>query len=64
MQDDLKRAIGSVEAKVDILLERSTSDTKRIDSLEQSRSWFKGVLAVLGAAWAVLVFAVDHWRGK
>lgn len=47
MTDELQRAMGRVEAKVDILLERSIHDEKRITAIEKKVWWASGASAVL-----------------
>lgn len=47
MSDELQRSLGKIEAKVDILLERSSSQDKRISAVEKKVWWSTGVGAVL-----------------
>ena len=47
MTDDLQRAMGRVEAKVDILLDRARSDDKRITAIEKKVWWASGASAVV-----------------
>jgi len=54
-EDDLIRTVGRVESKVDILLDRTKDQEGRIQDLERSRNWMRGVLASLGVAWAALL---------
>jgi hypothetical protein len=57
MSDELQRSMGRVEAKVDLLLERTGSYDKRIGSLEK-RVWYAS-----GAS-AVVAFIATHIIGK
>lgn len=47
MNDELQRAMGRVEAKVDLLLERSGGYEKRLGAVEKKVYWASGVSAVL-----------------
>lgn len=47
MNDDLQRAIGSVEAKVDILLERTRGFDTRLSAVEKKVWWASGGAAML-----------------
>lgn len=54
MSDEMQRSMGRVEAKLDLLLERSGSHDKRIGSLEKKVWWSSGV----GAAVAFIVTTI------
>lgn len=58
--NDLQRAIGRLEAKVDILLttqDRELTDLrKRVSALERWRSYLAGAFAILSFLWGVLLF--------
>ena len=59
--EQLQRDLGRIESKVDILLTRDLDQEHRVSSLERSRAWFRGVLAVLALAWAaVLKLWTEH----
>lgn len=45
--DDLYRQLGSIEAKLDILLAQQPKITERVATLENSNSWVKGAAAVI-----------------
>lgn len=47
MSDELQRSLGRVEAKVDILLERSALSDKRIGAIEKRVWWASGASAVI-----------------
>jgi len=47
MSDELQRAMGRVEAKVDLLLEREGANNKRISAVEKKVWWASGASAVL-----------------
>lgn len=55
MTDELQRAMGRIESKVDMLLDRDADRELRLSSLERSRSWLQGILAVLAVAWAAIL---------
>lgn len=62
--DDLQRAFGRMEAKLDainnnlvILSKRLDAHSNRLGSLERSRAWLMGI----GAALAVLWTSVTAW---
>ena len=55
---DLLQGMGSIEAKVDVLLDTSKTNTKRIGSLEVSRGRFKGWAGGVSAMYAALLAAV------
>jgi hypothetical protein len=57
MSDELQRAMGRVESKVDILLERTAAYEKRIGAVEK-KVWYAS-----GAS-AVLAFIATHLIGK
>lgn len=60
---ELIRAMGRVESKVDILLERTADQGKRIGDLEVSRGRLAGALAILTVVWgAVLKFVFSGGR--
>jgi hypothetical protein len=48
MSDDLQRAVGRVESKIDILLEINKSHEERITSLESDRNRVKGAILGVG----------------
>lgn len=58
--NDLQRALGRLEAKVDILLttqDRELTDLrKRVSALERWRSWLAGGFAVVSFGWGVLLY--------
>lgn len=47
MGDDIQRSMGRVEAKVDLLLERTEGYEKRLSSVEKKVWYGSGVAAVL-----------------
>ena len=47
MSDELQRAMGRVEAKVDLLIERTGAYDKRISAVEKRVWWASGASAVL-----------------
>lgn len=47
MSDELQRAMGRVEAKVDLLIERTGSYDKRISAVERKMWWSSGAAAVI-----------------
>lgn len=47
MTDELQRAMGRVESKVDILLERTGVYERRLTSVEKRVWWGSGVAAVV-----------------
>ena len=53
--NDRDRALGRIESKVDILVDRSINQNDRISNLEASRSWVRGVVAVMAVAWIGLL---------
>lgn len=57
MSDELQRAMGRVEAKVDLLIERTGAYDKRISAVEKRVWWASG-------ASAVLAFIATHLLGK
>lgn len=57
MSDELQRAMGRVESKVDILLERTAAYEKRIHSVEK-RVWYASGVS------AVLAFIATHILGR
>jgi len=57
MGDDMERSMGRVEAKVDLLLERTGVFEKRISAVEK-KVWYAS-----GAS-AVLAFIATHLLGK
>jgi hypothetical protein len=57
MSDELQRAMGRVEAKVDLLIERTGVYDKRISAVEK-RVWYAS-----GAS-AVIAFMATHILGK
>ncbi len=57
MSDELQRAMGRVEAKVDLLLERSGTYDKRLSAVEK-KVWYAS-----GAS-AVVAFIATHLIGK
>ena len=61
-EDQLLRAFGRLEGKVDAVKEtverldlKDVSQEKRIQNLETSRAWVKGVVAAVIAAWAFII---------
>lgn len=52
---DVSRSIGSIESKVDILLERTALLEERTRSLESTKNWLRGVAAALVVAWGVIL---------
>lgn len=50
----IERDIGRLEAKVDILLERSARDDARIDKLEHAATAQNAVVAVIGTVAGVV----------
>lgn len=57
MSENLERAIGQVEAKVDILLERTAGYELRLGAVEKKVYWASG-------ASAVIAFIASHLLGK
>lgn len=57
MSDELQRAMGRVEAKVDLLIERTGNFDKRISAVEKRVWWASG-------ASAVVAFIATHLLGK
>jgi len=57
MSDELQRSMGRVEAKVDLLIERTGGFDKRISAVEK-RVWYAS-----GAS-AVVAFVATHLLGK
>lgn len=57
MSDDIQRSMGRVEAKVDLLLERTGGFEKRISSVEK-KVWYAS-----GAS-AVIAFIATNFIGK
>ena len=57
MSDELQRSMGRVEAKVDLLLERSGTYDKRLSAVEK-KVWYAS-----GAS-AVVAFIATHLIGK
>lgn len=57
MSDDIQRSLGRVEAKVDLLLERSDAYDRRLGAVEK-KVWYAS-----GAS-AVLAFIATHVIGK
>lgn len=57
MSDELQRAMGRVEAKVDLLIERTGAYDRRISAVEK-KVWYAS-----GAS-AVLAFIATHLIGK
>lgn len=57
MSDELQRAMGRVEAKVDILLDRTGAYDKRISAVEKKVWWSSG-------ASAVIAFLATNFIGK
>ena len=57
MSDDLQRAMGRVESKVDILLDRTEGYEKRIHAVEKKVWYASGVSAVLA-------FIATHILGR
>ncbi len=47
MSDELQRAMGRVEAKVDLLIERTGTYDKRISAVEKRVWWSSGAAAVV-----------------
>lgn len=57
MSEEINRALGRVESKVDILLTRSTEFDQRLSKVEK-RVWYaSGMAAVIG-------FITSHFIGK
>lgn len=66
---ELTKATARTEEKVDGLCKRFDSlmphlvtMNERVDSLERSRSWVKGVGAVLGVLWTALLIVLGLHR--
>lgn len=57
MSEGLERTVGSIDAKVDILLERTGGFDKRLSAVEKKVWWASG-------ASAVLVFLTTHLLDK
>ena len=47
MTDELQRAMGRVESKVDLLIERTGAYDKRISAVEKKVWWSSGAAAVI-----------------
>lgn len=47
MSDDVQRSLGQIEAKVDILLERTSAYEKRIGAIEKKVWWSSGAAAII-----------------
>lgn len=47
MTDDVQRSLGQIEAKVDILLERTAAFEGRIGAVEKKVWWSSGAAAVI-----------------
>jgi hypothetical protein len=67
MSEELNRSIGRLESKVDTLLETHKSLHTKLDAhdsrlrdLESHKSYFLGVVAVVGSGAALLVELVKH----
>lgn len=45
--EELQRSVGRIEGKLDLLIERSEADGKRISALEKKHWWTMGASAVL-----------------
>lgn len=45
---DVSRALGSIEAKVDILLEADSRFDTRLQKVESKQSWYSGAIALMG----------------
>ena len=68
MNDEVHRTLGNLEAKVDILLERSSKseeerekDRDRITQLEHDKTATKAVAAAISAGIAILRTVVDKF---
>lgn len=57
--DDLMRALGRIEGKLDTVLETHTDHSLRLRSLETWRNFERGIFATIGAA-ASLIFT--SWK--
>ena len=53
MTEEVQRSLGSIEAKLDILIEKSTAHDKRISAVERSAYAIKAVAGVFMALLAV-----------
>lgn len=57
MSDEIQRAMGRVEAKLDLLLDRSDAHDTRISAVEKKVWWATG-------ASAVITFVATNFLGK
>jgi hypothetical protein len=57
MSDEMQRAMGRVEAKIDLLLGRSDAHDQRISAVEKKVWWASG-------AAAIVTFIATHILGK
>lgn len=57
MTDELQRAMGRVEAKVDLLIERDSKLDKRLNAVEKKVYWASG-------ASAIVAYIATHILGK
>lgn len=55
MDNGVKQALGSLEAKVDILLDRTSTTEKRVRELELTKYWAKGAAAAVSVAWVFIL---------
>lgn len=67
MEDNVLRAVGRLEGKVDGLCESMTrlrkdvaGSEKRVRSLESAKNWAVGAVVSSGAAWAMML---KQWLG-
>ena len=57
---DISRALGNIEGKLDLIIERTVTNSQRISELETSRNWMKGVISALGAVVGALGIALKY----
>lgn len=60
MSDDIQRSLGSIEGKLDILIERNASHDKRISAVERSQY---AVKAIAGVFLAICAMAASLFGG-
>ena len=60
VDNGIQKALGRLEGKMDLLLDRSDSQEERIQKLESCKNWARGAVAMAVISWAFILKLL--WR--